>query len=71
MFRVKIQVPPELVVHYVERIKTGVRGVGYVKTDDAAVWPEFLEKGLINSPTTGSAPVTPAAAAPAASSKSK
>ena len=33
MFRVKIQVPKELVSHYVERIKTGVRGVGYVKVD--------------------------------------
>ena len=31
MFRVKIQVPKELVGQYVERIKTGVRGVGYVK----------------------------------------
>src|SRR5262249_3947965 len=29
MFRVKLQIPPGLVTHYVERIKTGVRGVGY------------------------------------------
>src|SRR3954452_19235833 len=43
MFRVKIQVPRELVLHYIERIKTGVRGVGYVKIDDSAVWPEWLE----------------------------
>ena len=33
MFRVKIQVPKELVLHYIERIKTGVRGVGYVKAE--------------------------------------
>ena len=33
MFRVKIQVPEELVTAYIERIKTGVRGVGYVKVD--------------------------------------
>ena len=33
MFRVKIQVPKELVTQYIERIKTGVRGVGYVKVD--------------------------------------
>ena len=33
MFRVKIQVPKELVAHYIESIKTGVRGVGYVKVD--------------------------------------
>jgi HlyD family secretion protein len=48
MFRVKIQIPPDLVEHYVERIKTGVRGVGYVKVDDSARWPAWLEKGLIN-----------------------
>ena len=43
MFRVKIQVPKELGEPYIERIKTGVRGVGYVKMDDAAVWPERLQ----------------------------
>ena len=48
MFRVKIQIPPELVSHYIERIKTGVRGVGYVKVNADARWPEWLEKGLLN-----------------------
>jgi HlyD family secretion protein len=47
MFRVKIQVPRELVLHYIERIKTGVRGVGYVKVADNAVWPSWLQKDLI------------------------
>jgi len=51
MFRVKIQIPPELVEHYIERIKTGVRGVGYVKVSPAT-WPNWLEKGLINPPKT-------------------
>src|SRR6201984_3818607 len=51
MFRVKLQIPPELVTHYVERIKTGVRGVGYVKVRPDATWPEWLEKGLFNPPT--------------------
>jgi HlyD family secretion protein len=50
MFRVKIQVPKELVTHYVERVKTGVRGVGYVKVSDAAVWPDWLQKNLVNPP---------------------
>jgi len=31
MFRVKIQVPKELAGQYIERVKTGIRGVGYVK----------------------------------------
>jgi HlyD family secretion protein len=56
MFRVKIQVPPELVTHYIERIKTGVRGVGYVKLNSEARWPESLERGLINPTTKTSAP---------------
>jgi HlyD family secretion protein len=55
MFRVKIQLPPELVTHYIEQIKTGVRGVGYVKVTPDATFPEWLEKGLINPPTTKSA----------------
>lgn len=42
MFRVKIQAPEELVKAYLKRIKTGVRGVGYVKIDPAAEWPKSL-----------------------------
>jgi HlyD family secretion protein len=55
MFRVKIQIPPDLVTHYIERIKTGVRGVGYVKVTPDATFPEWLEKGLVNQPTKQSA----------------
>jgi HlyD family secretion protein len=43
MFRVKIQVPEELITTYIERIKTGVRGVGYVKISESAVWPDWLQ----------------------------
>lgn len=43
MFRVKIQMPPELAGEYAERVKTGVRGVGYVKLNDSAVWPARLQ----------------------------
>ncbi len=50
MFRVKIQVPKELVVYYIERIKTGVRGVGYVKVDESAVWPNWLQNLLAPPP---------------------
>jgi HlyD family secretion protein len=44
MFRVKLKVPPEIVMPYIERIKTGVRGVGYIRLDDAVAWPAFLER---------------------------
>ena len=50
MFRVKIQVPEELVHSYIERIKTGVRGVGYVKLDESAVWPDWLQNLLAPKP---------------------
>jgi HlyD family secretion protein len=43
MFRVKIQVPKEIASQYIERVKTGVRGVGYVKTEPSAVWPARLQ----------------------------
>ncbi len=43
MFRVKIQLPKELASQYVERIKTGIRGVGYVKVEESATWPPWLQ----------------------------
>jgi HlyD family secretion protein len=52
MFRVKIQVPSELVEEYIERIKTGVRGVGYVKVSDSAKWPDWLQKNLVQPTST-------------------
>jgi HlyD family secretion protein len=52
MFRVKIQLPNVLATEYIEQIKTGVRGVGYVKVNDSAVWPDWLEKGLVNPAAT-------------------
>ena len=42
MFRVKIQVPKEVASQYVQQIKTGVRGIGYVKVKSDAVWPARL-----------------------------
>jgi len=50
MFRVKIQVPPELVGQFIESIKTGVRGVGYVRLDNSVAWPSFLNDNLIRAP---------------------
>ncbi|MCY1015863.1 HlyD family secretion protein [Pyxidicoccus sp. MSG2] len=43
MFRVKLQVPKELASRYVDRIKTGIRGVGYVKLDPSTAWPDRLQ----------------------------
>jgi HlyD family secretion protein len=43
MFRVRLQIPNEIVLHYIEQIKTGVRGVGYVKVEESAEWPKRLQ----------------------------
>ena len=47
MFRVKIRVPEKTVESYIELVKTGVRGVGYVKVDESAVWPDSLQNLLV------------------------
>src|SRR5262245_43647518 len=65
MFRVKIQVPRELVLHYIERIKTGVRGVGYVKVKDSAVWPPWLQNLVTPQPEHKQANVPAVPAVPA------
>jgi HlyD family secretion protein len=49
MFREKIRVPEKTVVSYIDLIKTGIRGVGYVKVDESAVWPASLQN-LLTAP---------------------
>ena len=51
MFRVKIQVPRAVASQYVESIKTGVRGVGYVRVKESAVWPPWLQNLVRAEPT--------------------
>ncbi|MDX1796920.1 MAG: efflux RND transporter periplasmic adaptor subunit [Hydrogenovibrio sp.] len=49
MFRVKLQIPPSLVRQHIQRVKTGLRGVGYVKTREKASWPAYLNGSLTES----------------------
>ena len=49
MFRVKVRVPSVLILKLIDRVKTGVRGVAYVRltnpgTEQQSEWPEFLKK---------------------------
>jgi HlyD family secretion protein len=44
MFRVKVQIPPERVIRHIELVKTGIRGVAYVRLDDSIAWPAALER---------------------------
>lgn len=64
MFRVKISLPKEVISQFIEHIKTGVRGVGYVKIDDAAVWPDWLNNLIAPASSAPQVPSTPPAAGP-------
>ena len=40
MFRVKLRIAPELLRQYEDRVKAGVRGLAYVRTNPATPWPD-------------------------------
>ena len=42
MFRVKLTIDPALRGRYENQVKTGMRGVGFVRTDPNAPWPDNL-----------------------------
>lgn len=42
MFKVKLRIEPELLAKHQTQVKTGVRGLGYVRYEGGAVWPDWL-----------------------------
>jgi HlyD family secretion protein len=42
IFRIKLQIDPKVLGKYQKEVKTGVRGLGYVRTDSSVPWPENL-----------------------------
>jgi HlyD family secretion protein len=46
MFRIKLRLPVALVTQYIDKVKTGMTGVAYVKLDDKTDWPAWLESDL-------------------------
>lgn len=56
MFRVKVRVPSELVETYLEQVKTGARGVAYVRLEGETVpdWPDELQNLVPLSPASAS-----------------
>lgn len=46
VFRVKIQIPRDLLERFERQVKGGVRGVGYVRTDPSTPWPSQLQVKL-------------------------
>lgn len=46
MFRVKLTIDPALRTRYENQVKTGIRGMGYVRTDSKTAWPDKLAVNL-------------------------
>ena len=46
MFRVKLTLPPELLRKYENVVKTGVRGVAYLRVARDKAWPDNLNVKL-------------------------
>lgn len=63
MFRVKLRVPEALLRRSIDRVKTGVTGVGYVRLDPQVPWPAWLESRL-TQPAAPAAPPSPSPDAP-------
>lgn len=43
MFRIKVKIDPKLLKKHIEKVKTGVRGDAYVRLDQTAEWPQYLQ----------------------------
>ena len=64
MFRMKLKVDPVVLQQFYTRVKTGVRGLGFVRTKPDVDWPADLQVKLPKPPR-------PQAAAPAAQPDAK
>jgi HlyD family secretion protein len=42
MFRMKLTIDPELRKKYEYQVKTGIRGIGYVRSNPDTPWPDKL-----------------------------
>jgi len=44
MFRIRLQIDPQLLRTRADRVRSGLPGIGYVKTDPAVEWPAALQR---------------------------
>ncbi len=49
MFRVKIRIPKDLLARHIDKVRTGLPGVGYVILGSGNDWPEQLKVNIPNS----------------------
>jgi HlyD family secretion protein len=50
MFRIKLKVDPHVLQQFYTRVKTGVRGLGFVRTKADLEWPADLQIKLPKPP---------------------
>jgi HlyD family secretion protein len=50
MFRIKLKVDPDVLQQFYTRVKTGVRGMGFVRTKADVEWPDDLQVKLPKPP---------------------
>jgi HlyD family secretion protein len=51
MFRIKLRIPPSLIARHLNQVKTGTRGIGYVRLDpNPPDWPDNLQKRIQGDP---------------------
>src|SRR5208282_3877638 len=60
MFRVKLKIDPQVLQAFYTRVKTGVRGMGFVRTKADVDWPADLEVKLPTPPQAKAPEAAPA-----------
>lgn len=43
MFRIRAQIPVDLLRKHITYVKTGLPGMAYIRLDPAAAWPDHLQ----------------------------
>ncbi len=47
VFRIKAQLPPDLLKKYITQVKTGLPGVAYLRLNSGTPWPPFLNRNIM------------------------
>ena len=71
MFRLKLKVDPQVLEAFYTRVKTGIRGLGFVRTKADVAWPADLQPNLPMPPPKASGDRASPPAAPAAQTPDK
>ncbi len=66
MFRLKLKIDPDVLQAFYTRVKTGIRGLGFVRTKADVAWPAELEVNVKAPPPKATDAAAPAPVAPQA-----